>query len=266
LGVDYLRAWIENIEVMEARYAKKKPEPVDSSAQRKSSSDEVRDELLKYFNDKWKRLSATSFESVEKLSLADLNEDEFCIYVVKAHPYNYGNHKEENESIDLINLIKKILKFIKKENVDLHARLEVKVNNQIGKIKRRIADGDPSELDDWPEDRWFGLTNDGVPKANWSNVYFAVKRCKINITYDEWTDEYIIQYKDAPLRSVRVDDMLPFLFEQFFDSFKFVPKEKHIKTALKIISQRPKNKVDSLLERYAQFESLSSGDFATDLK
>lgn len=173
LGVDYLRAWIENIEVMEARYAKKKPEPVDSSAQRKSSSDEVRDELLKYFNDKWKRLSATSFESVEKLSLADLNEDEFCIYVVKAHPYNYGNHKEENESIDLINLIKKILKFIKKENVDLHARLGVKVNNQIGKIKRRIADGDPSELDDWPEDRRFGLTNDVGSKSKLAQRLFC---------------------------------------------------------------------------------------------
>jgi hypothetical protein len=186
--------------------------------------------------------------------------------VVRSNPYNYGKHMEENESIDLINLIKKVLKFIKKENVDLHSRLEVKINNQIGKIKRLIADADPSELDDWPEDKWFGLTNDGVPKANWPNVYFAVKRCKINITYDEWTDEHIIQHKDAPPRSVRVDDILPFLFEQFFNSLKFIPKKEHIKTALKIISQRPNNRANSLLDRYAQFEANSSGDYDTDLK
>jgi hypothetical protein len=214
----------------------------------------------------WKRVSATSFDAVEKLNLTNLNEDEFCIQVVRSDPYNYGNHKEEDASIDLINVIKKVLKFIKKENIDLHARIETKVKNKIGEIKRRIHDADPSELDAWPEDRWFGLTNDGVPKPNWPNVYFAIKRSKIIITYDEWTDEYIIQYKDAPPRSVRFDDMLPFLFEQFFNLFKFVPKEEQVKIALKIISQRPKNRVNSLLDRYAQFESMSSGDYDTDLK
>jgi Virulence-associated protein E len=266
LGIVYLRAWIEHIEIKEAQYAKKKPEPVDSGAQRKSSSDEVRDELSKYFNDIWKRLSAISFESVEKLNLTDLNEEEFPIYMVRAEPYNYGKHKEDNASIDLKTLIKKILGFIKKENIDLHARLETKYKNRLGEVKRRIHDADPSELDDWPEDKWFGLTNDGVPEANWPNVYFAVKRCKISVTYDGWTDEHIIQYKDAPPRSVKFDDMLPFLLEQFFNSFKFVPKEEQVKIALKIISQRPKNRVNSLLDRYAQFESLSSGDYDTDLK
>jgi predicted P-loop ATPase len=60
--------------------------------------------------------------------------------------------------------------------------------------------------------------------------------------------------------------MLPFLFEQFFNAFKFVPKEEQVKIALKIISQRPANRVNSLLDRCAQFESLTSGDYETDLK
>jgi hypothetical protein len=157
------------------------------------------------------------------------------------------------------------MKFIKKENPSLRERLQTIILNRIGEIKRRIHDGDPSELDDWPDDKWFGLTNDGVPKANWPNVYFAVKRCKITITYDEWTDEHIIQFKDAPPRSVKFEDMLPFLFEQFFNSFKFVPKEEQVKIALKIISQKPKNRTNSLLTAYSQYESLSSGDYDTDL-
>lgn len=103
-------------------------------------------------------------------------------------------------------------------------------------------------------------------KQNWPNVYFAVKRCKITITYDEWTDEHIIQFKDAPPRSVKFEDMLPFLFEQFFNSFKFVPKEEQVKIALKIISQKPKNRTNSLLTAYSQYESLSSGDYDTDLR
>jgi ATP-dependent Lon protease len=147
LGIDYLRDWIEKIAMVEAQYAKKKPDPIDSSTQRKTSSDEARDELSAYFNDIWKRTTATSFESVEKLNLADLNEDEFCTQVVRSEPFSYGKHKEENASIDLKTSIKKILKFIKKENPDLHARLETKVDNRIGEIKRRIADTDPSKLD-----------------------------------------------------------------------------------------------------------------------
>jgi hypothetical protein len=51
LGIDYLRDWIEKIGLVEAQYAKKKPEPIDGPAQRKSSSDDVRDELSAYFND-----------------------------------------------------------------------------------------------------------------------------------------------------------------------------------------------------------------------
>ena len=63
-------------------------------------------------------------------------------------------------------------------------------------------------------------------------------------------DEHVIQYKDAPSRSVKFDDMLPFLFEQFFNAFKFVPKEEQVKMALKIISQKPKNRINSLIASY----------------
>ena len=105
-----------------------------------------------------------------------------------------------------------------------------------------------------------------VPKANWPNVYFAIKRCKITITYDEWTDEHIVRFKDAPPRAVKFDDILPFLFEQFFNSFKFVPKEEQVKIALKISDQRPENCTNSLLNDYAEFAKFSSGDYDTDLR
>lgn len=265
LGIEYLRSWIDKIETLEAKYAKKKPKPVDNAEQRKPSPD-LRETLSAYFNDLWKRLNATSFDSVEKLELSNLNDDEFCLNVVGAVPFNWGKHKDENELIGLNNTIKNILKFIKKENPDLHARLEAKIKSKTSEAKRRMADANPSELDDWPEDKWFGLSNDGVPKANWPNVYFAVKRSKIIITYDEWADEHIIQYKDAPPRSVKFDEMLPFLFEQFFNAFKFVPKEEQVKIALKIISQKPKNRINSLIASYEQYEKYSSGNYDIDLK
>jgi hypothetical protein len=50
------------------------------------------------------------------------------------------------------------LRFIKKENPDLHARLEAKIKSKTSEARRCIADADPSELDDWPDDKWFGLS------------------------------------------------------------------------------------------------------------
>src|ERR1700722_10938493 len=54
--------------------------------------------------------------------------------------------KMKNESIDLNNTIKNILRFIKRENPDLHARLEAKIKVKTSEAKRRLADADPSEL------------------------------------------------------------------------------------------------------------------------
>jgi hypothetical protein len=69
LGIDYLQGWIEKTEVVEAQYTKKKPEPVDSNAQRKSSTDEAKEEFTKYFNDLWKRLTATTFDTIGEIEV-----------------------------------------------------------------------------------------------------------------------------------------------------------------------------------------------------
>lgn len=65
LGIDYLRSWIEMIEATEARYARKKPDPVDSSAQRKPRTEDFRERLTAYFSNLWKQLNATTFECRE---------------------------------------------------------------------------------------------------------------------------------------------------------------------------------------------------------
>src|ERR1700722_19457486 len=101
LGIDYLRSWIEKIETLETKYAKKKPKPE------------------------------------EVISRSERNPQHV--------PFNWGKHKDENESIDLNNTIKNILRFIKRENPDLHARLEAKIKVKTSEAKRRLADADPSE-------------------------------------------------------------------------------------------------------------------------
>ena len=185
---------------------------VDNTQEAPSSSKEKFARLNPYFQTVLTQL-ASSFEKYV------LPED---LYSKLAEALSIKN-RGDTFSIDLLLTVGKLQPFISKKLGIKWITIERDILRPL--IRKHRAEHYPESLrtlDNIPKNEWFYGEE---PISSAMDILLAARRMKCEITYDEWFDVCLINYRGETLHSQKLDDIYYLLTKEFTYRFKIPNRE-----------------------------------------